>query len=497
MKRNTIKILFVIAIAVWGFTQCTKKLDQTDENRPTTESYFKTAEELLAGVNGIYSTLRSPGLVGREWFFLHDTRGDEMASGGGHLEAPRRELLEQSTPSTSNSVMTDVWRSSYIMINRANTVIQQAPNVTNNTALRDRIVGEAKFLRAWAYYELVSQWGEVPLYTEPVNSATGFKGRSPEADIYTLIISDLTDAASKLPDSYDNANRGRATKGAANAMMGRVQMQKGDYAAAKTALLAVVNSNVYRLVPEYMDNFLEETEFNAESIFEVAFFDRGDANFNWGGYSTGDGAAVPVSTVRNQEFAPIAWRNLIPSNFYLNKFEANDPRYKKSIYETGDTYLNGTKTLTAADQNGESSVVGGVTKKISWRKYMLIYKSDNTFLPGGINQRLIRYADVLLMLAECEAEVGTVAAGVGYINQVRARQSVNMPAISAANKNDLLRAIMHERMVELGGEEVRNIDILRWRKKGYYPSIAPDPKPGQVDKLPIPFAETSANPNIN
>ncbi|HEY1022322.1 MAG TPA: RagB/SusD family nutrient uptake outer membrane protein, partial [Flavisolibacter sp.] len=271
---------------------------------------------------------------------------------------------------------------------------------------------------------------------------------------------------------------------------------KGDYAAARTALLEVVNSNQYRLVSEYSDNFLEETEFNAESIFEVVYFDRGDNNFNWGGYSTGDGAAVPVSTVRNQEFAPIAWRNLIPSNFYLNKFEANDPRFKKSVYETGDTYLNGTKTLTAADQNGESSVVNGVTKKISWRKYMLIYKSDNTFQPGGINQRLIRYADVLLMLAECEAEAGTLPAAVGYINQVRARPSVNMPPVSPTSKNDVIRAIMHERMVELGGEEVRNIDILRWRKKGYYPSIVPDPKPGQVDMLPIPFAETAANPNL-
>lgn len=496
MKRNTLKLLFVIAAAVWAFSYCTKKLDQADANRPTTESYFKTAEELLAGVNGIYSTLRSPGLVGREWFFLHDTRGDEMAAGGGQLEAPRRELLEQSTPSTSNSVMTDVWRSSYIMINRANTVIKQAPNVTNNTALRDRAVGEAKFLRAWAYFELVSQWGQVPLYTEPVSSPTDYKGRTPEAEIYALIISDLTDAAAKLPVSYDNTNRGRATKGAANALLGRVQMQKGDYGAARAALLEVVNSNQYRLVSEYADNFLEETEFNAESIFEVVYFDRGDNNFNWGGYSTGDGAAVPVSTVRNQEFAPIAWRNLIPSNFYLNKFEANDPRFKKSVYETGDTYLNGTKTLTAADQNGESSVVNGVTKKISWRKYMLIYKSDNTFQPGGINQRLIRYADVLLMLAECEAEAGTLPAAVGYINQVRARPSVNMPPVSPTSKNDVIRAIMHERMVELGGEEVRNIDILRWRKKGYYPSIVPDPKPGQVDMLPIPFAETAANPNL-
>ncbi|HMP92227.1 MAG TPA: RagB/SusD family nutrient uptake outer membrane protein, partial [Phnomibacter sp.] len=410
---------------------------------------------------------------------------------------PRRELLEQNTPATSNSVMTDVWRGCYIMINRANSVITKAPGVTDNTALRDRIVAEAKFLRAWAYFELVSQWGAVPLYSEPVTSASGFKPKSTVDELYTFIIKDLNEASAALPATYDNANRGRATSHAANALLGRVQMQKGDYAAAKTALQKIVASGQFRLVNNYLDNFLEETEFNQESIFEVVFYDRGDNNFNWGGYSTGDGAAVPVSTVRNQEYCPIAWRNLIPSNKYLNEFEANDPRLRASIYMTGDLYNNGTSTLTDAEQNGNSSVLNGVTLKISWRKFMLIYKSNNTFQPGGINQRLIRYADVLLMLAECEIEANAFAAAAALINQVRARQSVNMPPIATpANKNDALRALMHERMVELGGEEVRNIDMLRWRKKGYYPSVVPEPKPGQVDMLPIPFAETSANPNL-
>ena len=125
---------------------------------------------------------------------------------------------------------------------------------------------------------------------------------------------------------------------------------------------------------------------------------------------------------------------------------------------------------------------------------MLIYKDNSTFHPGGINQRLIRYADVLLMLAECEAEAGTVAEAVNYINQVRKRPSVNMPNVTAANKNEALRAIMHERMVELGGESVRNVDILRWKARGYYPSVVPDPKPSQVSMLPVPQAELDANP---
>ena len=212
----------------------TEKLDVLDENNPTTESYFKTALELQNGVNAVYSTLRSANLIGREWFFTHDMRGGECASGGAQLEAPRAELLKQPSPAPSNSVMTSVWNGCYQMINRANLVLTKAPGVTDNATLRDRLVGEAKFLRAWAYFELVSQWGDVPLYTEPITSSTGFKGKSPAADIYTLILADLTDAVAKLPATYSAADNGRATKGAANALLGKVQMQKGDYAAAKT-----------------------------------------------------------------------------------------------------------------------------------------------------------------------------------------------------------------------------------------------------------------------
>jgi len=101
------------------------------------------------------------------------------------------------------------------------------------------------------------------------------------------------------------------------------------------------------------------------------------------------------------------------------------------------------------------------------------------------------------MLAECEAEVGTPAQAANYINEVRARPGVVMPPVVLTTKNQALNAVMHERLVELGGEEVNNIDMLRWRKKGYYPSIRPDPKPSQVNLLPIPAAELSANPALH
>src|SRR5215204_734715 len=506
MKLKIDKLLIAGLLSFACIIACDKKLDVLDPNNPTTESYFKTAAELENGVNAIYSSLRSAQLVGREWFFLHDMRGGETWAGGAQLEAPRAELLKQPSPTPSNSVMTDVWRGAYRMINRANLIFEKAPAVTDNVLLRDRVVGEAKFLRAWAYFELVSQWGDVPMYTEPVESPTGFKGKEPAANIFNLIISDLTDATTKLPVSYSGADLGRASKYAAYAMLGKVQMQKGDYAAAKTALLQLYGK--FTLVPNFLWNFDGDIndpavspaptphEFNSESVFEVAFFDKGDNNFNWG--YTGEGSTQPVAIMRPQEYG-IVWGNVVPSNRILNEFEAGDPRYNFTFFEEGDRILTrqGTQTgvaMTGADMNVAASTKGGITIKRVYRKYSDLDWLKSSFHPGGFNQRVIRYADVLLMLAECEAETGTPAQAAAYINMVRARPSVNMPAVVLTSKNGALRAVMHERAVELAAEEVASIDILRWRKKGYFPSIMTDPKAGQVDLFPIPSAETSANP---
>jgi len=145
--------------------------------------------------------------------------------------------------------------------------------------------------------------------------------------------------------------------------------------------------------------------------------------------------------------------------------------------------------VAASNRNGD-------VKKRVYRKYSILEWTNDGFHPDGINQRMIRYADVLLMLAECEAEAGTPGDAAKYINEVRARPGVNMPPVVLSSKNQALAAVIHERMVELAGEEVNNIDILRWRKKGYYPSLRPDPKPGQVDFFPIPASEVASNPLV-
>ena len=520
MKNKKLYLGIFIAGLILTITiiSCDKNLNKTDPNVVIVDQFFKNSAELQSATNAVYSAFHGGNLVGREWFFLHDTRSDEVATGGSQLEAPRAQLLNGIHDPT-NSVMNSVWNALYTLIHRANTVIQNGPNVTDNASIRDRSIAEAKFLRAWAYFELVSQWGAVPIYTSTVTGADSYQPRSKEEDVYALIIQDLHDAVSGLPgkSGYASGDNGRATKAAANALLGRVLMQKGDYAGAKTALLAIPTTGAdgYALTDRYLDNFEVEGEFSKESIFEAIFVDKGDNNFNWGGNGVGDGPTADQSTVRNQEYCPVAWRNLIPSNKYLNEFEnqatgaaKTDPRYKFSVYETGDTYNNGASVLADADVQGPTSIVNGVTKKVSWRKFMLLYRESKSaagFHPGGNNQRIIRYADVLLMLAECENEAGNISAAVGYLNQVRDRPSVAMPHYPTAQypvgtKDQVTKAIMHERMVELGDEEVRNIDILRWRKKGYFPSVAPEPLTYFVankhELLPIPQAEIDNNPQL-
>jgi starch-binding outer membrane protein, SusD/RagB family len=511
---------FIIGLIVAAIiVSCDKNLDKLNPNAVTVDSYFKNSAELQKGTNAIYSVFHSNPLVAREWFFTHDTRSDEVATGGPQLEQPRAQLLT-GTHDPTNGVMNSMWNALYVLIHRANTVIENGPNVADNTTLRDRCVNEAKFLRGWAYFELLSMWGPVPLYTVTVKTPNDYQPRAKEDDIYALIIADLEAAAAGLPGK-SSTDKGRATSAAANSLLGRVLMQKGDYTGAKTALLKIptTGADAYGLTDRYLDNFEVEGEFNKESILEAVFFDKGDNNFNWGGNGVGDGPSANQTTVRNQEYNPVAWRNLIPSNKYLNDFEntatgaaKTDPRYKFSVYESGDTYNNGLDVLSDVDVQGPTSTVNGVVKKVSWRKFMLLYRESKGaagFHPGGNNQRIIRYAEVLLMLAECENELGNIGTAttgaIGYLNQVRARPTVAMPPYPTAqylctNKTQVTQAIMHERTVELGGEELKNVDILRWRKKGYYPSVAPEPLSYFVvnkhELLPIPQSEVDNNPQL-
>lgn len=503
MKKIIICSAFLVGLAI----SCNEDaLNKVNPNGVTFDTYFNNEAELTAGVNSVYALIQSNSLVSREWFFTQDLRGDEMASGGGQLETPRNQLL-LGVHDTGNSLVASIWRGWYRTIHRANVVLEKGPTVKNITpAVRDRLLGEARFLRAWAYYELATFFGGVPLYKEFAKSVEGSLGRSSQKDVYDFAIADLKAAEPGLPATYDAKNLGRATKAAAQTLLARIYLQQGDYTNARTELLKVVNSGLYKIVDDYLDITNEEGEFNAESIFEVVYAPSGGA-YNWGGDS--DGSAVQEETVRTQEYSAIGWRNVIPSNKILNEYERvskgdakTDPRYDMSYWKEGDKINNGAVVLTADKVQGNSSVVDGKTEKISWRKYSILYKSAEGYAQSGINMRIMRYADVLLMLAECENEAGNQAEAIKLLNQVRARKSVAMPPYPTANypvgnKDQVFDAIVHERMVELAAEQVRNFDIVRWRKNK---KLKTEPlayfQANKHELLPIPQSEIDNSPAL-
>ncbi len=503
MKNKIFKIGLLASMLLGACSE--SLLDKVNPNGGTPESYYGTEDELIKGVNAIYAAVQSNSLVAREWFFLHDLRSDDAASGGGQLEGQRAAVLNGAND-PANSVSGAVWQGYFIVVHRANSVIGGSANTLNiDEAVKTRIVAEARFLRAYAYADLLALWGGVPLYTETVTSPLGGKPRSTVDEVNQFLIDELTAIQADLPLSYPSSDLGRVTKGASQALLARVYMSANDYANAKIELNKIVSSAQYSLVNAYVDNFKEETGFNTESIFEIGFF---NSDVNW----TGDGdipswGGVLEGNTRTQEYSSVGWRNVIPSDALLADYESTfkgdaktDPRFAVSFIRHGDPTASG--TLDTATVQGNKSNFEGTKQKISWRKYTSIYKSTATYYTGPMDMRIIRYAEVLLNLAECENELGNSAAAITLLNQVRSRASVAMPAYPTAaypanSKAEVFKAIVHERRVELGGEQIRNKDILRWRKQG---KLTTDPisyfQANKFEFLPIPNTELATNPNI-
>lgn len=512
MKMN-IKYKLSFLLVVFFSSACDESLlDQSNENEFTYESYYIDERQLTSATNGVYALFYGADLWGRMMQYFSDMRADEHAAGGTQLEVHNAQLLAGSYDN-GNYPINAAWRGFYRMIHRANAVIQYGSDIENiDESKKKQRLAEAKFLRSYAYYYLTVNWGKVPVYTQVATSTSEAKGPSEEAEVYQLIEGDLKAIQNDLEWVYTDAEEGigRANKGAVKLLLARVLMHQGKYDEAKPVLEDIYENGPYRLVDNYADNFMEETEYNEESIFEIGFFGNG---FGW---AEDNNSLTNRGHVMFQDYSPVAWRNAIPSNRLLNNFEhpfhgdaKEDPRLSETVYFTGDTFgpSENPKVLTDAMQNGFSSEFHGNTIKASWKKYSPMYKLDpGGYYVSGINYRNMRFAEVLIKLAECENEVGTQANAIAYLNEIRARPSVDMPAYPTSNYpcdsyDEVMRAIMHESMVEFSNEKLRVLELARWRKNGKFSTLNPDPVgyiAGNPDKalLPYPNEESGRNPNF-
>ncbi|SEI77701.1 Starch-binding associating with outer membrane [Cyclobacterium xiamenense] len=494
MKTKYISMFIALFV---GMVSCDEeKLEPVNPNQLGIETFYRSGPQLEAAVNSVYAGLQANNLYNREYFFLQDLLSDDCDTGGPQLEAPRAQVLNHVFDA-SNPLVTANWRGWFRVVHRANLVLENADKAVEEITdgLRNRILGEAYFLRALANFELVSLWGPIPLMTSSAESPDGLP-RTSEGEVYQTIFADLAEAISRLPlkSEYASEDIGRATRGAAQALAAKAHLFRGNFAEARPFLEAVINSNEYALVDRYLDNFEAENENNSESVWEVQFSEEFG---NAGGWS-GDGNNIAEVTFRGQEYGPTAWRNVIPSISLVEAYETvengaekDDPRGRYTFFRIGDTYNNGQSVLTA-------DKVQGATDRPSWRKYQAIYKRENEDTNSGINFRVIRYADVLLMMAEVENETSGPAAALPYINQVRARADVDMPPYPTVqyptgSREEMRLAIMHERRVELAGEQIRNRDIRRWRRQGTLPSEPIPAFQSRNDVLPIPLVEIDNN----
>lgn len=502
-------IVFTLILLLFANACNEELLDQSNPNQYTYDKYYKTTDQLTAGTNAIYSIFLGFNLWGRMFQYFCDGRADEHAIGGGQCEIHNAQLL-QGTYDNTNFTITAVWTGLYRLIHRANIVIQYGPNVTGDENIKKIRIAEAKFLRAYAYYYLVVNWGRVPIYTSVVESPSDAKPLAEESEIYALIENDLKAIENDLPWKWEGNDAGRASRAAVKLLLARTLMHQGKYSDAYKELLDIYKSGKYKLVDNYFDNFMEETEYNEESIFEIGFAGNG---FNW----TPDGNSTNArSNVMFQDYSPVAWRNYIPSDKLLDEFERpykgdpkEDPRLRATVYFTGDQFgdPSNPKTLTDDMQNGYTSTFNGTTIKASWKKYSPMYKLD----PGGyytsnINYRNMRFAEVLIKMAECKNELGQRDSAIYYLNLIRKRPSVNMEEYPTTrypcdSYDQVMRAIMHEGMVEFANEKLRVLDLARWRKNNKFSTLNPDPidyirqDPSKA-LLPIPLREKSSNFNI-
>jgi len=287
---------------------CERKLDLANPNRQTTADFWKTREQAYAACTAIYNALTVDGTYMRSFPGLSDSRGDDFTG-----DSPWLDLVltgEFIIPSTSDPVFW-IWRDFYLVVNRANQVIKYVAaydeSVLSKTE-KDRILGQAYFLRGLAFYNLTISFKNIPIITEPFTSPSEyFTATAGDDDEWNQIFSDLKQAESLLPISYDNVDgldkgqKGRATQGAASGLLGKAYLYRKDYANAGTQFQKFFTggplAGVYSLMPDYRDNFKDVNENNAESLFEIQFTEGTGSDINWCCEPTGSWKQVQAISV--------------------------------------------------------------------------------------------------------------------------------------------------------------------------------------------------------
>ena len=425
-KKNALNtsIFFVLTTTILLVSSCSKFIDLPPLDRVDATTFMANADQVVISVNGVYASQRNI-FGGGSPYMIIETRSDNVAM----IANEQAERIEHDTfeESAGNLNVLNTWTPMYVTINLANSVIEKAKDAEGDATLINRCIGEAKFIRALTYFQLVTLFGDVPLRLTPtVDFTKTVVARSAKTAVYDQIKADLNDAVAALPASYPGTSqneKGRATKFAALTLLGKVELQFGNKAAAAAALRQVLGN--YSLLTNYSGIWAAGNKNTAESIFEVNFLPDNQTGFGL------PGTFIPAS-----EAARLGIK--AGGSSLLGEFPTKDIM---DAYEAGDLRKAASVSLSVA--NGEAYI----------SKFM-----DLSAASGGhnINWIVLRYADVLLMLAEA---VGEGSEAYTLVNQVRER--AGLQGINTNSPGTFMTKIMHERQVEFAFEMQRWFDLLR------------------------------------
>lgn len=482
-------------------TGCNKEfLDQAPQNSLAVENFYKSEADALSALNGAYHGLQKSGCYRLRMWTLDIMAGNSIVGAGGASDGLETQQLANFATTTANPGASDLWSTHYQAILAVNTVLARVPAIDMDATRRDVILAEAKFVRAVCYFNLVRLFGKVPLQTAPQNAGESQSvGRAAVADVYAQIEKDLTDAEGVLPLTAPTL--GRATKGAAKGLLAKVYLTENKYAAAAAKAQEVVALGKYSLNPNFGTNFDYANENGPESLFEVQYVY--DPNNNGFGGDAVCNERSEFMAPRNSNITPgggFGWNQ--PTAEFVGQFEAGDKRKPLTVFAPGDNL------------NGFTYAANFATTGFNTRKFVVPSSSGAqvTFADDPLNCVVLRYADVLLVLAEALNEQGQSAAALAPLNQVRAR--AGLLDLRTTGQAGLRDAIIKERRIELAFENgERWFDLIRTkdnsgqvRALSFLKSLgAPNDQygvgRGNISEkfllLPVPQNERDANPAID
>ncbi|MBC7947219.1 MAG: RagB/SusD family nutrient uptake outer membrane protein [Chitinophagaceae bacterium] len=466
MKNYLIKISIVCLSAIVVNSGCKKFLEHEVPGAYAEQDFYKTDQDATQAVTAVYDMMQAH--YNSNWGSLYMVKmllSDESNAGGSDAgDQPGYQTLDNYNFDATNDKVRDAWRMCYFTIYRANKVINRT---LPDTDLRKRLIAEAKFLRAYNYFELVSLWGDVPLVLDDIPPAEyTTTGRKPKATVYTQIEKDLQEAIAILPlkNTFTGGDRFRVAKGAAQGLLGKALLYQQKWAEAAVQFEAVITSGQYSLAPSVGAAFSRGFEFGPESLFEISYTNA--RSYDWGNFPWG---SAPESNIHIQLMGPRGdYYTKAPSDSLIGGWGFNLPKQKlwDAFNAAGDVQrrrqiIMSQAELVAAGGNWSNSSAwdyeGYFQRK--YASYSAQTGGPISELNYGTNWRHLRYADILLMAAEAYYRAANEVKARQYLNQVRTRSSmVDLTATGTA----LFDAIVRERQLELAFEGFRYADLVRW-----------------------------------